>query len=262
MRAGPGVVAAAMVVLVACTGGDGGDQRPEPTSTTAVPTTPATTVTTAPTTTQPVDQAGSVTLRVTGFSLPDVRSGGTGMRLLVRASSPRLTVRRRGGGGAVTVCPVTNATVPAPGADCVDLGPQAAVEVRFVGGVELRATAGDAAVDEVGVTYVPVDRSTTIVTPARPAGACAARACEATFSLTPARAGPFALDGRAGGGRPRLVLEARPTAGGSNRMLALVEGGGSLSIRGTLEAGMEATLLHHEQGPDAVAPTTAEISWP
>ena len=251
-----------MVVVVACTGGDGAGQRPEPTSTTAVPTTPASTVTTSPTTTQPVDEAGSVTLRVSGFTLPDVRSGGTGMRLIVRASSTRLTVRRRGGGGAVTVCPVTTATAPAAAADCVDLGAPAAVEVRFVGGVELRATAVDAPVEEVGVTYVPVDRSTTLVTPARPAGACAARACQATFSLTPAGAGSFALDGRAGGGRPRLVLEARAVAGGSNRTLATVEGGGLLSIRGTLEAGMEATLLHHEQGPDAVAPMTAEISWP
>jgi hypothetical protein len=136
------------------------------------------------------------------------------------------------------------------------------VEVRFVGGVELRATGGDASVEEVTVTYVPGDRSTTVVTPARPAGACAARACQATFSLTPARAGSFSLDGRAGGGRPRLVLEARPVGAGSNRMLATVEGGGSLSIRGTLEAGMEASLLHHEQTPDPVAPVTAEISWP
>ena len=55
---------------------------------------------------------------------------------------------------------------------------------------------------------------------------------------------------------------APPRATPANRMLATVEGGGALSIRATLEPGAEASLLHHEQGPGAVAPVTAEISWP
>jgi hypothetical protein len=203
-----------------------------------------------------------VTLRATSFTLPDLRTGGSGLRLLVRASSPRLTVRRRGGGEAVTVCPVAGESSPVAPGTCADLGPNAAVELASTGGVEVRAAAGDAAADEVGVTYVAADRTTTILTPTRPAGACAARPCEVTFSLTPSRPGAFALDGRGRGGRPRLVLTSVPRTGASNRTLATVEGGGSLSIRATLEAGSDLSLLHHEQGPDAVAPVAAEISWP
>ena len=254
--------AVAVAVVTGCTAG-GGDGRSGPTTTTSAvsnttSTAPSTTASTRPTTTSPPDPAGSVTLRVTGLTLPDRRAGGTGLRLVVRAASPTLRVRRQGGGGAVSVCPVAGATAAVAPAECVDLGASAAVDVPTAGGVKLRAAGGDAAVDEVGVTYLPADRSTTVVTPARPAGACAARACQATFSLVPGRPGPFTLEGRAGGGRPRLVLTSTP----SGRMLATVEGGGSLSIRATLEAGSEASLLHHEHGPEAVAPVTAEIFWP
>ena len=252
----------AAAVLAGCTDGRGtGGGEVTTTSSPASSTTstaPATTTSTAPTTTSPTDPAGSVTLRVTTFTLPDTRAGGTGLRLVVRAASPSLRVRRRGGGRAVSVCPVASVAGPVANAECVDLGPGATVDVRATGGVELRATGGDAALDEVGLTYVPVDRSTTVVTPSRPAGACAAQPCQTTFSLVPGRPGSFTLDGRAGGGRPRLVLVASP----SGRPLATVEGGGLLSIRATLEPGAEATLLHHERGPDEVAPVTAEISWP
>jgi hypothetical protein len=251
-----------MVLLAGCTGGDGIGERPAPVPETTVATAPSTTTTTVPATTSTVDAAGAVSLRATSFTLPDLRSGGSGLRLLVRPMSPRFTVRRRGGGGAVTACPVAGESSPITPAACVDLGPNAGLELASTGGVELRATAGDATLDDVAVTYVAADRSTTIVTPARPAGACAARPCEVTFSLTPARPGPFALDARGRGGRPRLVLTSVARAGGSNRTLATVEGGGSLSIRATAEAGSELSLLHHEQGPDAAAPVTAEISWP
>ena len=266
MRAGAVASAVGVAVLAGCTGGDGTGGGPHVTTSTAPSNTSSststTTVTTVPTTITSTDPVGSVTLRITGFRLPDIRVGGTGLRVLVRAASASLRVRRNGVGGAVSVCPVSGATAPVTAGDCVNLGAAATVDVGFVGGVELRASGADATVDEVGVTYVPVDRSTTIVTPARPAGGCAPRACEATFSLTPGRPGPFALDGRGGGGRPRLVLVSTPLGGGPSRTLATVEGGGSLSIRGTLEAGSEATLLHHQQGEGAVAPVTAEISWP
>ena len=266
MRGGAVAAAVSAAVLAGCTGGDGTDGGP-PVTTSTVPSntsssTSTTTVTTVPTTVPSTDPAGSVTFRITGFSLPDIRAGGTGLRVVVRASGTSLRVRRRGAGGAVSVCPVSGATAPVGAADCVDLGAGATVDVRFVGGVELRATASNATVDEVGLTYVPADRSTTIVTPGRPPGACAARACEATYSLTPGRPGSFSLDGRGSGGRPRLVLVSTPLGGGPVRTLATVEGGGSLSIRGTLEAGSEAALLHHEQGEGAVAPVTAEIFWP
>lgn len=257
MRAGPRVVAVALVLSGACTGGG------SPAPSTAQSTTsegPSTSTTAAPTT----DPGGSVTLRVTGTTLPDIRSGGSGLRLLVQAASPRLTVRRRGGGGPVTACPVAGPTAPVSMGECVALGPDSVVDIDFVGGVDLRATGADVAVEEVGVTYLPSARATTLVTPARPAGACAARPCEATFSLLPGRAGSFVLDGRPAGGRPRVVLTSEVLAGGpgSNRTLATAEGGGSLSIRATLEAGSEARLLHHEQGADAIAPLTAEILWP
>ena len=196
-----------------------------------------------------------------GFILPDTGAGGTGLRVLVRSSSERLTVRRRGTGGAVSVCPVALA-IPSPrdGA-CVDLPPGGGVDLPFLGGIEARATGAAAMVDELVVTYVPASRATTVVTPARPAEVCRARPCETTFSLLPGGAGAFVLDGQAGGGRPRLVLTA-VGPGASNRTLATVEGGGALSIRATLETGSEARLVHHEQGPDAVAAVRAEILWP
>ncbi|MGH9265984.1 MAG: hypothetical protein ACRD1D_14960 [Acidimicrobiales bacterium] len=269
MRARPRAVAAAMVVLSGCTGGDGTGEGPPATTSTTASTVASTTTTTTSTIARIPVPPGAVTLAVRDFTLPEERSGGTGLRLLVRAESARLSVHRRGGGGGVKACPVGGPATPVTPGDCTDLGPGATVEVASRTGVELRATGpGASMVEEVGLTYVAVDRTTTVVTPARPAGACAARACQAAFTLTPGRPGEFTLDGRAGGGRPRLVLESAPagtpaTGGsGSNRTLATVEGGGSLSIRATIEAGREAVLLHHEQGPDAVAPVTAEISWP
>lgn len=260
-------MAVAIVVLTGCTGGggtEGGVPTTVPTVTsiaspTAVPTVPTTTVP-APTTAVP---PGSATLRVTGFTLPDLRSGGTGLRLLVQAASPQLTVNRRGAGGAVSACPVAGASAPVMPRDCVDLPAGGTVDLAS-GGVELRATVGDAAVDDFSLTFAPSTRATTLVTPARPAGACATRACEATFSFLPARPGPFGLDGRGSGGRPRFVLTAVPlvASAGSNRTLATVEGGGQLSISATLDAVSAASLLHHEQGPGPVAPVTAEILWP
>jgi hypothetical protein len=248
-------MAAAMIAMAACTGGDG---TGAPTSTVAPSssTALATTTTAAPTTTAVVDPAGSVTLRVRGLTLPDLRAGGTGLRVVVRAASDSLTVRRRGGGGGVSACPLASG-------DCVEIRPDAAVAVGFAGGVELRATGAEVATDELAVTYLPAARTTTLVTPGRPAGACAARPCEATYSLTPVGAGPITVDGRGGGGRPRLVLTTSPAGTtGSNRTLATVEGGGSLSIRATVEAGWDATMLHHQQEPGVIAPVTAEISWP
>lgn len=265
MRAGPRVVVTALVLSGACTGGDGGSFPAASTASSATSKGPSTSVTLPPPTAAPTtDPAGSVTLLATGITLPDIRSGGSGLRVLVRAASPRLSVRRRGGGGPVTACPVAGPTAPVNIRECVALGPDSVVDIGFVGGVELRATGAETAVEEVGVTYLPAARTTTLVTSARPAGACAARPCEATFSFVPGGAGAFVLDGRPAGGRPRLVLTATGPAGatGSNRTLATAEGGGSLSIRATVEAGSQATLLHHQQGADAIAPLTAEILWP
>lgn len=258
MRVGPVAVVVAVAVVGACSTGDGGRFPTSPT--TATSAAPATSTSVAPSTTTTVVAAGSVTLRVTGFTLPDVRAGGSGLRLLVRSSSERLTVRRRGGGGAVSVCPIA-LSLPSPNdGACSDLPAGGAVELPFLGGLELRAAGAQAALEEVTVTYVPASRATTLVTPARPAGACPA-ACDTTFALIPGGAGSFVLNGQGAGGRPRLVLTA-VGAGVSNRTLATVEGGGSLSIRASLEAGSEARLLHHEEGPGPTAPMTAEILWP
>jgi hypothetical protein len=247
-----------MALLAACASGDGGDFRPAPaTSSTVTTVAPTTSTSTSSSTSSTTVPAGVVTLRATGFTLPET---GSGLRLLVASSAPRLQVRRRGGGGAVTVCPVAGPTAAVDAGRCADLGAGGSVELPSIGGIEVRATSARAAVEEVAVTYPPAARTTTIVTPARPAGACAAVACEAVFTLTPGGAGPFTLDGRAGGGRPRLVLTA--VGPSSNRMLATVEGGAVLSIRATLEAGSEARLLHHELTDGPVAPVTAEISWP
>ena len=274
MRARPAAVVVAALLTGACSAGDGGDfviretttsAVPAPTASTAAPSTsavpaPSSTVTSAPGPTTSV-AAGSVTFRVTGFTLPDARAGGTGLRVLVRSASERLNVRRRGGAGAVSVCPARLSIPSANDGACADLPAGGAVELPFLGGLELRAAAGAVTVDEVAVTYVPATRATTVVTPARPAGGCQATACEATFALTPGRAGNFVLDGQGAGGRSRLVLTA-VGAGVSNRTLATVEGGGFLSIRATLEPGAEARLLHHVQDPGPVAAVTAEILWP
>ena len=261
MGVGRAAVVVALLVTGACGVGDGGDFVVRETTSTS--TAPATSTSAAPasSTTTTVAAAGSVTFRVTGFTLPDTRAGGTGLRVLVRSSSERLSVRRRGGGGALSVCPVPLSSPSANDGACVDLPADGAVALPFLGGIELRATEGAIAVEEVAVDYVPATRATTLVTPARPAGACQATACETTFALVPGGAGAFVLTGQAAGGRPRLVLTA-VGAGISNRTLATVEGGGSLSIRASLEAGAEARLLHHEQGAGAIAPVTAEILWP
>ena len=260
MRVGPALAVALAVVAGACSAGDRSsfDTRETTSSSAAVP---LTTLVPAPSTTTSVAAAGSVTFRVTGLTLPDGRAGGTGLRVLVRSASERLTVRRRGGEGAVSACPIA-LSIPSPNdGACVDLPAGGMVDLPFLGGVELRATGAPAGVDEVAVTYVPATRATTLVTPSRPAGACQVTACETTFALVPSGAGAFVLTGQAAGGRPRLVLTA-VGAGVSNRTLATVEGGGSLSIRATVDAPSEARLLHHEQGPGPIAPVTAEILWP
>jgi hypothetical protein len=263
MRAGPLAVVATLL-CGACTAGDRADFGRTVSDATTTSTVAPTTTTVVPTTVPTTVAAGSVTLRIRTLLLPDVRAGGTGFRVLVRAESPRLTVRRKGAGAPVRACPVAGTTAAVTERECVDLAPQATVEIASAGGVELRAATVAATLDEVEVTYVAAARSTTLVTPTRPAGTCAARPCEATYSLVPPRPGAFVLDGRGSGGRPRLVLTATGPAGStvSNRTLATVEGGGLLSIRATLEAGSEAVLLHHEEGPDAVGPLTAEILWP
>jgi len=111
LRARLSPVAAGLVMLGACTGGAGVDG--------VVSTTTSTTTSTTVVVSEP---AGTVTLRVTGLTLPDLRSGGTNLRLVVRAATPRLTVRRQGGGGAVSACPTD-------GGACMDLGAGGRVEL-------------------------------------------------------------------------------------------------------------------------------------
>jgi len=205
-----------------------------------------------------VSPAGSITFRARGFTLP----AGGGLRVILRPASSRVTVLRSGVGGALSVCPVSDATAPVVPAGCADLGTERAVELGSGTGVEIRSAGVSTSVDEVAVTYLPVDRSMTLVTPARPAGSCAATACEAAFSLGPARAGSFALDARGAGGRPRFVLQAVSSVGGASRTLATVEGGGALSIRATLEASAEAVVLSREQLDGPIGALTMEISWP
>lgn len=264
MRAGP--VAVAVVVglaLSGCAAGDRNDFGPPATPATTVLTSttvrPATTV--APSTT--VAPGGAVTLRVSGLTLPDI-ARGSGLRVMVRSASPRLVVRRRGGAGGVSVCPVDRPSGPVEAGSCVELPPQGEVSVAFLGGVDVRGAGSAATVDELSVAYVAADRSMTITTPARPAGECAPAPCEAVYSFVPGGAGAVRVDAHPAGGRPRLVLTAVPSTNTSvsNRTLATVEGGGLLSIRATVDAGSEARLLHQESGAEAVPSMTAEISWP
>ena len=256
MRAGAAAGSLALVLLVACTGGDGATRgragRPAvPASTSVVPTA-------QPTTPVP-DAPGSVTLHAAGFSLPG--AGGGGLRVLVRPSSPHVVVRRRGGGGPVTACPSVDVAGPSGPVGCADLDPGGTLELA-AWGVELRARAGQVDVDEVTMTYMPADHSVVLVTPARPAGSCAPRPCTAEFSLSPSNPGTFSLDGRASGGHPRLTLSSNSSPIGSIRTLATVEGGGNLSIRATLDGVSEVTLAYREEGSGPVPALTAEILWP
>ena len=270
-RAGAAVpVLAALTVLGACRGGGGGGRAGGPTSAPST-STPVATSTTAPVTTTTgatavTDPPGAVTLHATALVLPDTRAGGGGLRVVVHPASGDVVVRRPGtgtgaGAGALSACPVADAVAAVSAAACVALDAGRAVDLPMRG-VDIRATGGDVAVDEVTVTWVPADRSMTLVTPARPAGACAAQPCQASFSVTPPRPGAFSLDGHPGGGRPRLVLVSNTPAAGSIRTLATVEGGGSLSIRATLQAGEQAVLTYSEQGAAAVAALPADVSWP
>lgn len=252
---------AAVALLVSCTGGEGTGERADrpvasSTSTDPLPSAGASSTTTsAPSST--TDPPGSVTLRVSGFTLP----AETALRIGVRASAPRMTVRRRGVGVALSACPITDAGSPANLPACAALEASGTVELAAPRGVEIRATGAGATVEEVAVSYLPIDRSTTVVIPARPAGSCAV-ACEATFTLSPTQAGSFALQGRAGGGRPRLTLQARGGSPPGSRVLATVEGGAALSISAVLEPSAEAVLLYREQVEGAVGALTMEISWP
>jgi len=252
------------LILAGCSAGDRSDFGPPRATSTTASAAPSTTAAVGSTTTVLRADAGTVILRVTGLTLPAPGPGGSGLRVVVQAATDRLVVGRTGGTGAVTACPVAGPSGPPDAGGCVDLGSSGAVVTIPAAGVEVRATGAAATLDELAVNYRPAGRGTTIVTPARPAGACAPAPCEAVYSLVPAGAGAFVLDGRPAGGRPRLVLTAvsAPNSAVSNRTLATVEGGGSLSIRATLEAGSEARLLHHDEGTGPISPVTAEILWP
>ncbi len=257
---------AALTFLAACAGGDGVGDRPptpststgSPVATTAAPTALSTTPGTAPPTSSVLPSAGPVTFRARGFTLP----AGAGLRVVVRAALPRVTVRRTGAGGPLSVCPVADAMAAVAPATCSDLGVERVVELGAATGVEVRAGGVAASVDEVTVTYLPTDRAMILVTPARSPGSCPATACDAAFSLGSPRAGPFTLDAPGSEGRRRLVLQAVSVVGGNPRALATVEGGGALSIRATLEASAEAVVLSHELLDGAVGALAMKISWP
>lgn len=265
MRAWTVTVAATAALLAACTGGDGAGGGTSVPPSSAVSTLPAAPSPSAPepaSTTPSVavpaaDPPGSLTLRIDGFTLP----AEAAIRVVVRASSPHLTVRRTGAGGALSVCPVADVSGSADPSGCVDLGAGRDVDLGGGRGVEIEARGGVATVEDVALTYLPVDRSMTIVTPARPASTCSATPCEATFAVTPARPGPFSLAAQPGGGRPRLTLRSE-VAGAPPRVLATVAGGGALSITATLEPAAEAVLLYREQMEGPVAALPMEISWP
>ena len=267
VRAGAAVAALALAGLAACTGGDGGGRRAGGAAGGATTTTLAPLKTTVvPTSTPPTtpiapggDPVGAVTLHAEGFVLP---VGGSGLRMLARPMAQRVTVRRRGSGGVVTACPAIDVAGPAGPGGCAPLEDGHPLELA-AWGVDLRAGAGgDATVDEVSLTYVPADRSVTLVTPARAAGSCGpARPCLAAFSITPARAGPFSLDGRGAGARPRLTL-SNTAPNGSINTLVTVEGGGNLSIRATLDGASPASLAYREESAEAIPAFTAEILWP
>lgn len=277
MAARRGLVAGvALALLAGCQGGDGGraggPSAPSSTSgtSTSIPTTAGTSTsipTTAGTSTSGSPAPGTVVLRARRVVLPDPAVAADGLRLLV-GSAPSYVVQRRGA-VAVEVCPVDagGAARRGPGG-CARPGPDEALEVgggSGIEGVEVRqpagARGGAAPVEEVTLTYRPAGRAITLVVP-RPAGACLADRCRATFELAPSGSGTFVLEAHPQGGRPELTLLSGPADRPGSRSLATVEGSSNLSIRASVEAGSTPQLVFQEGDPGGGAALAMELFWP
>jgi hypothetical protein len=265
----------AMALALAACGGGGGRRGEPSNSSTTRPSDPSGTSTSGPPTTpapssRPVPPAGSVAFTVVGVTLSE-----PGLRVLVGASGGAITVVARGvsgGSNGVRICPV-NGVSGAPAADdCVVADDGGGVSLAVAGGlpgVLLRAPEGTNTdpirVAEVTLIYVPDGDQITVVTPplapsATP-GECSGGPCQTAFELSPTGRGAFSLRADGRGARPQLSLVAGQP-GGSTQVISIVEGGGSLAIRSTVDGRSDATLTLRNLGDAELPPLELALVWP
>ncbi len=256
--AAAGGLGALAVALVLASCGGGGGRRGEPSdssirastsSTSGPPTTPAPSA-------RPVPPGGSAAFTVVGVTLAE-----PGLRVLVEASGGTMEVVARGltgGSNGVLVCPVGGVAGPPPATGCVVATDGRAATVALDGGangVLLRAPEGAAGASvrasEVTLIYVPGgDRITVVTPPVAPSetpGDCPGGVCEMAFELSPTGSGTFVLDADGRGARPQLTVQSGLPSGPS-RVLSIVEGGGRLTVRATVDGRSDARVMLRNQG--------------
>ena len=126
------------------------------------------------------------------------------------------------------------------------------------------------------LTYVPEGDSITLVTPSLPPaevpGECSTGRCAMGFELTPTGSGTFVLDANGRGARPELTLRAGPpgtrlpapggSGGGTSRVVAMVSGGGRLSISSSVDGRSDATLGLRNLGDTPLPVLELALVWP
>jgi len=199
-----------------------------------------------------------------------------GFRVLVRPSGGTVRVVVRGvsgGSDAVRICPVEGVSGAPRDERCVVAGDGRPVDLAGVAGLLLRPVEGAAGaanrVAEMTLTYVPDDDQITLVTPSlgpsQTPGDCPGGRCEMAFELTPTGAGTFVLQADGRGARPQLTLRAGPPddpRGGGSRVLSVVEGGGRLTVRSSVDGRSDASLVLRNQGAGDLPPLELSLVWP
>lgn len=194
-----------------------------------------------------------------------------GLRVLMEVSGEALEVVARGvpgGPGELLACPVEGVSGDPGAAGCVPLEDGRTASMSLGGGatgVLLRSSGGPVRVAEVTLLYVPVGDRITLVTPpldppATP-GECPGGACEIAFELSPTGPGTLVLEAHGRGARPQLTVQAGLPAGPS-RVLSIVEGGGRLAVRSTVDGRADARLTVRNLGAMELPPLEIALTWP
>ena len=209
------------------------------------------------------------------FTVVGVTLSEPGLRVLMGASGGTVQVVARGvsgGSDEVRICPVSGVSGPPPTVGCVAAMDGRGVDVEVsagTGGVLLRAPEGAAGgrirVAEVTLIYVPETDQITVVTPplaptATP-GDCPGGACEMAFQLSPTGSGTFSLRSDGRGARPQLTVTSGLPEGPS-RVLSVVEGGGSLAVRSTVDGRSDATVTLRNLGETELPALEIALVWP
>jgi len=211
-----------------------------------------------------VPAADEVTLHASGVRLAEV---GDALRVVVHSDSPRVTVAVRSSSvSALRVCPVAGPDAAASSSTCVTptAGSPASVPLapRYTG-VEVARTApgGASVLEEVAVSYRPLDRAMEIrlprIVPGGPGSA-------AVFRLTPAASGSFHAIARwsgpgAQGDAGELTMESGPAA---NRQSTARAYGSGAAVRGILPQPLETTLTLRAAGDVPLVDPVIAVSWP